>query len=149
MARRPYARLVTARKPPGVGWESWVEVQIREAQERGEFDNLRGAGQPIPGINEPHDDLWWVKQYLERENLSFTPPTLAVRKAREDLLEQLGSFHSEAALRKAVDDLNVRIREINSKAASGPPSTVVRLDPERVVARWSEQRQAALPQEHN
>ena len=134
---------MTARKPAGVGWESWVEMQILEAQERGEFDNLRGAGKPIRGINEPWDELWWVKQYLEREKLSFTPPTLAVRKAREDLLEQVGKFRSEAAVRKAVDELNVRIREINSKATNGPPSTVVRLDPERIVAMWKDQQATA------
>lgn len=28
-------------------FESWIDKQIREAQERGDFDNLRGAGQPL------------------------------------------------------------------------------------------------------
>jgi hypothetical protein len=34
---------MTERKPPGVSFESWVEKQIREAADRGEFDNLPGA----------------------------------------------------------------------------------------------------------
>jgi hypothetical protein len=134
---------MTARKPPNVGWTSWVEMQIREAQERGEFDNLPGAGKPIPGINDPPDEMWWVKQWLKREELSYTPPTLAIRKAREDFLDQLGTFRTEEAVRKAVGELNVRIREVNSKATSGPPSTVVKLDPERVVAMWTERRTSA------
>src|SRR5213082_2645921 len=110
---------MAAGKPPGVSWESWVETQIREGQERGDFDNLPGAGRPIPGIDDPPDDLWWVKQFLEREQLSFTPPTLALRKAREDLLDRLGTFRSEEAVRRAVGDLNGKIREINAKPTSG------------------------------
>ena len=61
---------MTERKPPGVSWESWIERQIREAQERGEFDNLPGAGKPIEGLEGPHDELWWLKRMLEREQLS-------------------------------------------------------------------------------
>ena len=30
-----------------VQYESWVDQQIRQAQERGAFDNLRGMGQPL------------------------------------------------------------------------------------------------------
>jgi hypothetical protein len=49
---------MTARKPPGVGWESWIDKQIREAEERGEFEDLPGAGQPIPDLDKPFDELW-------------------------------------------------------------------------------------------
>ncbi len=28
-------------------YESWIDRQIRQAQERGDFDNLRGQGQPL------------------------------------------------------------------------------------------------------
>jgi hypothetical protein len=31
-------------------FESLAERRIREAGERGEFDNLPGAGQPLPGL---------------------------------------------------------------------------------------------------
>ena len=131
---------MTARKPAGVGWESWVEEQIREAQARGEFDNLPGAGKPLPGIDDPPDELWWVKQLLKREQLSFTPPTLALRKAREDLLDRLGSFRSEDGVRQAVTELNGKIREINAKPTSGPPSTLMPLNVDRIVEMWQERR---------
>jgi len=38
------------KRPPvfnTIGYESWVDQQIRRAQERGAFDNLRGTGQPL------------------------------------------------------------------------------------------------------
>jgi len=34
---------------------TWVDLQIRQAQERGEFDNLPGAGKPIEGLGGEHD----------------------------------------------------------------------------------------------
>ena len=66
---------MTDRKPAGVGFGTWVERQIREAAERGEFDNLPGAGKPIADLDKPHDELWWVKDKLRREQLSYLPPT--------------------------------------------------------------------------
>jgi hypothetical protein len=36
----------------------------------GEFDNLPGAGKPLPGANRPHDEQWWIKDYLRREKLT-------------------------------------------------------------------------------
>jgi DnaJ family protein C protein 28 len=35
-------------------WEKWIDQQIREALERGEFDNLPGAGKPIDLTPNPH-----------------------------------------------------------------------------------------------
>ena len=31
----------------GRDWEDWIDQQIREAQERGEFDDLPGMGKPL------------------------------------------------------------------------------------------------------
>ena len=39
---------MTERKPPGANWEPWIETQLRAAMEAGTFDNLPGAGKPIP-----------------------------------------------------------------------------------------------------
>ena len=34
------------RRPIGMSWQSLIDQKIRQAQERGEFDNLPGAGKP-------------------------------------------------------------------------------------------------------
>ena len=39
---------VTERKPAGKSWESWREELIQLAHEEGAFDNLPGAGKPLP-----------------------------------------------------------------------------------------------------
>jgi hypothetical protein len=36
------------RKPAGTSWESWIDAQIRVAQEQGAFDNLPGPASPSP-----------------------------------------------------------------------------------------------------
>jgi hypothetical protein len=46
-------------------WESAVEQQIREAQERGEFDNLPGKGKPVP--HEPWDGDWALAHHVLRQ----------------------------------------------------------------------------------
>jgi hypothetical protein len=127
---------VTERKPAGVSWESWIDRQIREAQERGEFDNLPGRGRPIDGLDRPHDEMWWVRQWLKREEVSVTPPTLALRKAVDDLLDRVASERSEAKVRELVAELNAQISHANAKATSGPPSNLMPLDVEAVVEAW-------------
>jgi hypothetical protein len=131
---------MTERKPPGVSFETWVERQIREATERGEFDNLPGAGKPIADLDKPHDELWWVKEKLRRENLSYLPPTIALRKEAEDALLAASQAASEAQVRRIVADINRKILEGNRKAASGPPLNLMPFDVERVVRTWRDRR---------
>ncbi|MDP1748923.1 MAG: DUF1992 domain-containing protein [Reyranella sp.] len=45
------------RKPPRTSWESWIEAQIRVFQEEGAFDNLPGAGKPLPNLDQEYDPL--------------------------------------------------------------------------------------------
>jgi hypothetical protein len=131
---------MSERKPPGVGFETWVERQIREATEQGEFDNLPGAGKPIEDLDKPHDELWWVKQKLRREHFAYLPPTIALRKEAEEALEAASRAGSEAEVRRIVADINARIVAGNRKAASGPPLNLMPFDVEAVVGAWHERR---------
>jgi hypothetical protein len=131
---------MTERKPPGVSFETWVERRIREATERGEFDNLPGAGKPIADLDKPHDELWWVRQKLRRENLTYLPASIALRKEAEEALLAAARAGSEQEVRRIVADINAKIVEGNRKAASGPPLNLVPFDVERVVRGWRERR---------
>jgi len=127
---------VTERKPPGVSWETWIDRQIREGMERGDFDDLPGHGKPIADVDRPHDDLWWVRNKLQREGVSYLPPTLALRKDVEDAQAAVESAASEAEVRSLVADINERIRAVNRQATAGPPSNLMPLDVEAAVTRW-------------
>jgi hypothetical protein len=130
---------MTERKPPGVSFESWIERQIREAADRGEFDNLPGAGKPIADLDRPYDESWWIKQKLHREHVSYLPPTLSLRKEAEDALARASQARSEPDVRQIVADINEKILEAIRKPPSGPPLNLVPFDIERVVREWREQ----------
>ena len=40
-------------KPDDQSWEDWVEEKIRQAQEQGLFDDLKGKGKPLPNRRNP------------------------------------------------------------------------------------------------
>ncbi|OKI00922.1 molecular chaperone DnaJ [Streptomyces sp. CB02923] len=127
---------MTERKPPGVGFETWTDRQIREATERGEFADLPGFGKPLPDLNKPYDDMWWVKEKMSRENLSFLPPTLALRKEAEDALEAAAQAPSERAVRRIVGEINTKIEQAVRQPPPGPPLNLEPYDVERVVSDW-------------
>jgi hypothetical protein len=131
---------MTERKPPGMSWETWIDRQVREGMERGEFDGLPGHGKPIKDLDRPRDELWWVRDKLRREGVEFLPPTLALRREVEIAREAIAAATTEAAVRDIVAAINAKIIKVNSTATSGPPSTVVKLDEEGEVRRWRESR---------
>ena len=133
---------LSLRKPAEEKWESWVDRQIREAQERGEFDDLPGGGKPLSDLDRPYDELWWVRKKLKEENLSLLPPALEVRKKLDDAREQIARARSEREVRQIVVNINERICEINRYALQGPAPPVMPLDEEQTVLEWRE-RQAS------
>ncbi|MGI5285578.1 DUF1992 domain-containing protein [Nonomuraea polychroma] len=132
---------MTQRKPPGMPFESWVDRQIREAMERGEFDDLPGTGKPLPGLDRPHDDMWWIKQKVESEGLTMPlPPTLALRKEAEEALAQARGARSETEARQIVEDINRKIREAIRTGLSGPPLNLMPFNVEQIVSEWRRAR---------
>ncbi|GGL67587.1 DUF1992 domain-containing protein [Streptomyces fumigatiscleroticus] len=134
---------MTERKPPGVDFGSFVDKQIRDAAARGDFDRLPGAGEPLPDeVDSSYDELWWIKRKMAREGLSVLPPTLALRKEAEDALEAAARAPSERAVRKIVEEINVKIRDVMYKPPPGPPLGLKPYDVDEVVRRWRERRAA-------
>lgn len=123
--------------------ESWIDAQIREAQERGDFDNLPGAGKPIEGLGRRQDPDWWLKGYLKREKLDAPlPETLVLRKEIEALSETLAEERSERVVREIVTDLNARIVDARRRRTDGLKITIATLEVDRIVDAWRSRRQA-------
>lgn len=134
---------MTERKPPGVPFESWVDKQIRDAQARGEFAHLAGAGRPMPEVTDTaYDELWWIKRKMAREGLSVLPPALALRKEAEDALVAAYAAPTELIVRRILTDVNAKIREMMFKPPPGPPLGKKPYDVEEVVREWRERRAA-------
>jgi hypothetical protein len=128
---------MTERKPPGMQPEDWVERQIRQAQERGEFDNLPGAGKPLP--KRQGGALEWVAQKLHDEGHDATallPPSLALPKEVANLRQRLAKVRTEREARAIVEDINERIREVHRSPQVGPPLRLGPLDVDKVIRDW-------------
>ena len=129
---------MTARKPPGVTWESWIDKQVEEGRARGDFENLPGIGKPIEGLDQPRDELWWVRDKLKREGIEYLPPSLAIRRDADVAKAQALRAPSEREARRILDEINQRIRYLNSHMVEGPPTTLMPLDTEALLTQWRE-----------
>jgi Domain of unknown function (DUF1992) len=129
---------MTDRKPAGMTFTSWIDKQIAEATERGAFDNLPGAGKPIPRHEDEDAGQAWLREYLRKEGVSaeaLLPPPLRLRKAIDRLAAAVPALATERDVRDAVAELNQEIREWR-RIPLGPPVFVPLVDDEAMVSRW-------------
>jgi hypothetical protein len=129
---------MTERKPPGMSFTSWIDQQIQEAAERGAFDDLPGAGKPIPASDSDDDGQAWLRDYLRREGVSteeMLPEPLKLRRAAERLALEVPGLGSEQAVSDAVAGLNERIMAWR-RLPLGPPIFVALVDEEAMLSRW-------------
>lgn len=129
---------MTERRPAGVSFETWIDRQIRDAADRGEFDNLPGTGKPLPGAGRQDDENWWLNSYLRREGVTgdtLLPPAVLLRREAEELPSLVRRMRSEADVREAVSDLNKRIVEC-MRQPSELRITVRPVNAEQAVEQW-------------
>ena len=128
---------MTDRKPAGVDFTSWIDQQINNAAERGAFDDLPGAGKPLPKRND-FDGQAWLADYvrLEGGSIEDTLPTpLRLRKQRELLAAAVPEFASEEQLREAAAELNEQIIR-SRRLPQDLPIFVPLVDTEGLVKLW-------------
>jgi hypothetical protein len=123
-------------------YESSIDRQLREAQERGEFDNLEGLGKPLRDAGRDYDEDWWVNDWVRREGSGsgVLPPTLALRREVQDLPQIVDRLGHEAAVRERVAEINTRIQRAKASLLDGPPVVLPPLDADDVVAGWRRRR---------
>ncbi|MBS45364.1 MAG: hypothetical protein CMH83_19775 [Nocardioides sp.] len=111
--------------------------------ERGDFDDLPGAGKPIKGLGGTHDPDWWVKSLVEREQITgVLPPSLQLRKEDAELDDRLADVVAESDVRRQLADFNERVVRARYSLTPGPPLVTMPRDVEETVERWRETRAA-------
>ena len=117
-------------------WEPLIERIIRESMDRGEFDDLPGAGQPIDLSENPYEDPELRPVHRLLRNAGFAPAWIEERKDIDAEYQRLyatlrrahklfWSANTESnpdwlramkEFRERADELNQRIRLYNLKA---------------------------------
>lgn len=141
-------------------WDKIVEQKIREAMEKGEFDNLPGKGKPINMNESPFEDPTMRTAYRLLKNNNFSLPWIEERKeidaavegALADLARSWRVYQESlntrraaglaegdwskvlSAFRRQVADLNRRIAAYNLKAPS-PTFHRLQVDADREINR--------------
>ncbi len=146
MTRLPFKRWcglnqMTDRKPHHQTWPSFVEQQIADAVEKGAFENLPGFGKPLEFGQNEHDENWWLKDKLRREQISALPPALAIRLDVQQTLLAVEGLTDETEVQSMLAALNGRIQHAHfASSLTGPPSTTMPVDVPKILRRWQERR---------
>ncbi|MCC3275514.1 MULTISPECIES: J-domain-containing protein [unclassified Arthrobacter] len=121
-----------------------ADYLVRDAMARGDFDNLKYAGKPIPGLGDGHDPDWWIKGLLQRENVTgLGPAAILLRTEDAELDARLDTRWSERQVREILEDFNARVINARRQLEGGPPVVTRTRDVEQEMLRWRERKAAA------
>ena len=95
------------------GFEKIVEERIREAQKKGTFNNLQGAGEPLNLAQDSHipEDLRLAHKILK--NADCLPPEIEIKKEIHRTEELLAQMPDTAARYTTLKKLNYLIMKLN------------------------------------
>ncbi|MGE5842010.1 MAG: DnaJ family domain-containing protein [Deltaproteobacteria bacterium] len=102
------------------GYEKIVEERIKEAMERGEFENLPGKGKPIPLEDDSHvpEDLRLAYKLLK--NADCLPPELLEKTEILQMEDMLATIPEEKERYKLIKKINFRIMKLNVMGKKSP-----------------------------
>ena len=103
-----------AKRNPFAALERIAEERIREAMQRGEFQNLPGSGQPLELEEDRHipDDLRLAYKVLK--NADCLPPELELKKEIKTAEELLVSLEHESEKYRQIKKINYLVMKLNA-----------------------------------
>jgi hypothetical protein len=135
---------MTERKPPGMSFRTWVDDQLSRSIARGDFENLSGAGKPLPDLDREGTAYDWALAKARREGVdtaAMLPPGLALRRERDELPARAERLTAEAEVRSLAEDYNDRVRAFWRRPQESRWSPIPGLaDVESLVAWWRKNR---------
>ena len=108
-------------------WECWIDQQIREAQEQGQFDDLPGQGKPLDLARNPYArDQELAFKVLQEAG--YAPDWIELDKTLRGKLER-----ARTVLAHRWEWREVRLRELGDRSGSWSEA-----EQGRVQASWKE-----------
>jgi hypothetical protein len=102
------------------GYEKIVEQRIKEAMDKGEFDNLPGKGKPLLLEDDSHvpEDLRLAYKLLR--NADCLPPELLEKKEILQMEDMLAAIPDEKERYKLIKKINFKIMKLNVMGKKSP-----------------------------
>jgi len=90
-----------------------VEKRIQEAQQRGDFENLPGSGQPIQFEDDSHIPEELRLAYKILKNADCIPPELQLQKDIRQMEDLLEGIPDEKQKYRQIKKINYQIMKLN------------------------------------
>ncbi|MFO7985681.1 MAG: DnaJ family domain-containing protein [Desulfatiglandaceae bacterium] len=102
------------------GFEKIIEERIKEAQQKGEFDDLPGRGSPIVYEDDSHvpEDLRLAYKVLK--NADCLPPELALKNEIRQMEDMLDGIPDEKEKYRQIKKINYKIMQLNIMGNRSP-----------------------------
>ena len=98
------------------GFEKIIEDRIRRAQQKGEFENLEGAGKPLIFDSDSHVDSELRLAYKILKNADCLPAEIQLKKEIKRTEDLLSGMEKTAEKYRAIQKLNFLIMKLNTMA---------------------------------
>jgi hypothetical protein len=120
------------------GFQRIIEQRIKEAQERGEFDELPGQGQPLKIEDDSHipEDLRLAYKILK--NADCLPPELELRKEIRQMEDMLEGIPDEKEKYRMIKKINFKIMQLNMPRKKSPLLEETEIYYEKVIEKLAQ-----------
>ena len=117
------------------GFEKIVEERIRRAIEKGEFDDLSGAGEPLALEDDSSVPEELRLAYKILKNAECLPPEVELKKDIEKTEDLLAAMPETADKYQALKKLNFLILKLNAMRSTAIVNEIPQRYAAQVVAR--------------
>jgi hypothetical protein len=103
-----------------LGYLKIVEKRIKEAQKKGDFDDLPGQGSPLKYDDDRHipEDLRLAHKILK--NADCLPPEIEEKKEIRQMEDMLANIPDEKEKYKLIKKINYKIMKLNMMGKKSP-----------------------------
>ncbi len=102
------------------GYLKIVEQRIKEALERGEFDNLQGQGEPLNLEDDSNIPEELRLAYRILKNADCLPPELELKKEIRKMEDMLENIPDEREKYLQIKKINYKIMQLNMMGHKSP-----------------------------
>jgi hypothetical protein len=115
-----------------------VEERIKEAQSRGEFDELPGRGAPLAMEDDSHIPEELRLAYKILRNADCLPPELELKKEIRQMEDMLDGIPDEKEKYRLIKKINFKITKLNMMGKKSPLLEETELYFGKLVERFAE-----------